>query len=396
VPVLKPAKNPEPKTQGSRAEVPNPRSAIRNPQFVIRLDDYDFDLPPELIAQVPALKREDSRLLVLDRSTGSIQFTRFDRIGDFLRPGDLLVVNDARVFPARLRGRRPTGGELEVFLLASLDDGSPRWRALLRPARSARRHRSIPLDAGGGAEARVIEEEESGRFVIELWRGGKVLDREGVLGLCEEAGEMPLPPYIQRVPGDPRRALDRERYQTVFARSMGAAAAPTAGLHFSPRLLAELATRGIETVAVTLMVGLGTFQPLREEALRAGRLHHEEAAIETEPGARILAARQEGRRVVAVGTTSVRTLESWALAGAPLPPAGEGGPAWKARTDLLIAPPFRFQMVDALVTNFHLPRSSLLLLVSAFAGRERILDAYRRAIEAGFRFYSYGDAMLIL
>jgi S-adenosylmethionine:tRNA ribosyltransferase-isomerase len=241
-----------------------------------------------------------------------------------------------------------------------------------------------------------VEEEESGRFLIELWRGGKVLDRDGVLGLCEEAGEMPLPPYIRRDPQDPRRALDRERYQTVYARSTGAAAAPTAGLHFSPALLAELAARGIETVPVTLVVGLGTFQPLREEALRLGRLHHEEAAMEAESAARILAARKEGRRVVAVGTTSVRTLESWALAGAPLPPAGQGGPAWKARTDLLIAPPFRFQMVDALVTNFHLPRSSLLLLVAAFAGRERVLSAYREAIAAGFRFFSYGDAMLIL
>ena len=356
---------------------------------MIRLEDYDFELPPELIAQIPAAKREHSRLLVLDRTTGALTFTRFAGIGEFLRPGDLLVVNDARVFPARLWGRRPSGAKVEVLLLATLDVGSPRWRALLRPARSARRHRTIPLDAAGGAEARVLAEEESGRFVVELWRGGAVLDREAVLALCEEAGEMPLPPYIERTPGDPRRALDRERYQTVYARSSGAAAAPTAGLHFSPSLLAELEARGIETVPVTLMVGLGTFQPLREEALRAGRLHHEEAAIEAGPAARILAARKEGRRVVAVGTTSVRTLESWSAAGA-------AGIAWSARTDLFIAPPFQFTMVDALVTNFHLPRSSLLLLVSAFAGRERILDAYRRAIEAGFRFFSYGDAMLIL
>jgi S-adenosylmethionine:tRNA ribosyltransferase-isomerase len=318
-------------------------------------------------------------------------------------------LNDTRVFPARLRGRRGTAGmkdggaggaKVEILLLAPVPGDTLRWTALVKPARAGRRG-EIDLLGATGARARGIREEEAGRFVVEIERDGKILDPERVFALCEAAGETPLPPYIERKPGDPRRDLDRERYQTVYARVPGSAAAPTAGLHFSGELLGRLRGQGIETASVTLAVGLGTFQPLREDALRSGRLHREAVSIGEGDAARIIAARGEGRRIVAVGTTSARALESWALAGTPpSAPRGEGAgadrTAWAAETDLLIAPGFRFALVDAMVTNFHLPRSSLLLLVAAFAGRERILDAYRRAVEEGFRFYSYGDAMLIL
>jgi len=355
------------------------------------LSDYDFHLPQEHIAQVPADRREESRLLVLDRSAPDLALDRFHHIGRYLRSGDLLVLNDTRVFPARLRGRRPTGGRVEVFLLSPLPEDPLRWRALVRPAKAGRGPGALRIDGAAQVEVEAVAEEDGGLFQVQVRRAGEALDPSGVFAVCEEAGEVPLPPYIRREPGDSRQALDRERYQTVYALHPGAAAAPTAGLHFTRELLEELEAQGIGSVAVTLAVGLGTFQPLREETLQAGRLHREAVSIGAAAAGRVLEARAAGGRIVAVGTTSARALESWALAGSPVPQS-----AWKADTDLLIGPGYRFRLVDALVTNFHLPRSSLLLLVSALAGRERILDAYRRAIAEGLRFYSYGDAMLIL
>ncbi len=361
----------------------------------VRLSDYDYALPQERIAQEPAARREDARLLVLDRSRNNLEATVFARIGSFLRRGDLLVLNDTRVFPARLRSRRPTGGAVEVFLLGPIAERPQRWRALVKPAKAGRGGDRLPLAGEPRAAANVREEEGEGRFQVEILLDERPLGAAEVFALCERIGEVPLPPYIERPAGDPRRAQDIERYQTVYARSPGAVAAPTAGFHFTPELLDALRNQGVETVPVTLTVGLGTFQPVREETLEAGRLFPEPVAVPRTSGERILAARREGRRIVAVGTTAARALESWAAAGAPL--EGDGSAAgWKAMTDLLIAPGYRFALVDALITNFHLPRSTLLLLVSALADRERILEAYRKALEEGFRFYSYGDAMLIL
>src|SRR5262245_52302559 len=267
----------------------------------IRLDDYDFELPPDRIAQEPAPEREGSRLLVLDRKGGGIETARFAEIGRYLRRGDLLVLNDTRVFPARLRARRPTGGQVEVLLLESRTGDPPRWEALVRPARAGRGRGPLALEGAPGAAVSAAAELEEGRFLVEVVRGGRTLGREEVLALCEEAGETPLPPYIERTPGDPRLARDRERYQTVYARAPGAAAAPTAGLHFSAELLARLEAAGVERTALTLAVGLGTFRPLREDALRSGRLHEEAVEVPRASAERILAARGEGRRVVAVG-----------------------------------------------------------------------------------------------
>ncbi len=361
----------------------------------IRLSDFDYDLPPERIAQEPAARRDDARLLVLDRSRAECEATIFRRIGSYLRRGDLLVLNDARVFPARLRSRRPTGGAVEVFLLGPIAGHPTHWRALIKPAKAGRGGDRLPL--GGEPRACVVarEEEGAGRFQVEVLFDARPLGPEPmcaaeVLALCERIGEVPLPPYIERSSGDLRRAQDIERYQTVYARSPGAVAAPTAGLHFTPELLEDLRLRGIETASVTLTVGLGTFQPVREETLATGRLFPEPVDVPRASGERILAARREGRRIVAAGTTAVRALESWAAAGSPLEADG-----WRSETDLLIAPGHRFALVGALITNFHLPRSTLLLLVSALAGRDRVLDAYRQALDEGFRFYSYGDAMLI-
>ncbi len=358
---------------------------------------YDYDLPDELIAQEPAPRREGSRLLVVDRSSGAIESGEFPDLVRHLRAGDLLVVNDARVFPARVRLRRSGGGDAELFLLCPApchpDDPAPPWEAIVRPARWARslRARGAPLalePGERGAAGKIVSEIGEGRFVVTIEREGRPLDPDEVVALCERIGEVPLPPYIHREDSDPRRERDRERYQTVYARDPVAVAAPTAGLHFTEEILAALERAGVERVSITHQVGLGTFQPIRSADLRSHELHEEQSSITPEAGARILETRREGRRVVAVGTTTVRALESFALSGA--------GPGYAAPTRLFIRPGHRFRLVDALITNFHLPRSSLLVLVSAFAGRDLILGAYRRAVEERFRFYSYGDAMLIV
>ncbi len=333
----------------------------------LRTSDFDYHLPPEAIAQHPG-ERGESRLLVLGRTTAE---RRFAELPDLLDPGDLLVVNDTRVIPARLRARRPTGGRLEILLVERQESAS--WWCLLRPGR--RLPPGAPLAVEGGPSARV-EERADGRFRLTF--------EQPIEPLLKEIGETPLPPYIDR-PVEPR---DRERYQTVYAARPGAVAAPTAGLHFTPALLTALERRGIRQASLTLHVGPGTFRPVKaenpeEHVMDAERFEIPEATAEA-----VAATRRNGRRVVAVGTTVVRSLETAATSDG-LVAAGAG------RTGLYIRPGYGFRVVDRLITNFHLPRSTLLMLVCAFAGRNRVLDAYRQAVGSGFRFYSYGDAMLV-
>ena len=349
---------------------------------------FDFELPPERIAQDAVEPRDAARLLVLDRSGGALRHHRVADLPSLLAPGDLLVVNDTRVAPARLFARRVTGGRVELLLLepAGTDGRGERWRVLVGASRAPRRGEPLALPDGYVAE--LLEAPgaggETGTALVRIEGPGTVA------ALAAAHGRLPLPPYIHRTPDDPRWVRDRERYQTVFAAEEGALAAPTAGLHFTPGLLARLEEAGIARTAVTLHVGEGTFRPVRVGRTEEISLHPERFLL---PGAAcdaIAAARARGGRVVAVGTTVVRTLESRAARGdgSPQPGAGE--------TALFVAPGHRFRFVDALITNFHLPRSTLLMLVAAFAGRERVLAAYRAAVAAGYRFYSYGDAMLVL
>jgi S-adenosylmethionine:tRNA ribosyltransferase-isomerase len=349
------------------------------------LGDYDYELPEDRIAQRPTQRRDASRLLVLHRGRGALEHRTFADLLEYLNPGDLLVLNETRVFPARLRARRATGRSLEVFLLEPVGEGS-RWRALARPAR-AFRFEEVCL-VGPGPYGVVPLERVEDQFVVEFREGDRTLSRAEVLRLCEASGEVPLPPYIHR--NGVRNELeeeDRERYQTVFARETGAVAAPTAGLHLTAELLAAARSRDISVTGIVLHVGYGTFKPMTEGVFRGSELHAEHMEIGRASGEAILAAKREGRRIVAVGTTSLRAVETFLLD--PVLP-------FRGRTKLFVKPGFQFLGVDALVTNFHLPRSSLLVLVSAFAGRTTILSAYREAIRQGYRFYSYGDAMLIL
>lgn len=340
--------------------------------------DFDYELPPEAIAQEPLPERDASRLLVLDRQTGRLRHQRFRDLPELLEPGDLLVVNRSRVFPARLLGHRVGGGEAEILLLRPLGEGC--WEALVRPGRRLRPGHQVQV----GAELTVRIESEAfgaeGRRRVSL-----LVAAEEEAARIERAGHVPLPPYIRRED----RPADRDRYQTVFARESGSVAAPTAGLHFTPDLLRRLEARGIQRADVLLHVGPGTFRPVKVGHVENHRLEAEPYFIPPETAAALAATRRRGRRVVAVGTTTTRALETSAARHGQVVPE-------TAETDLVIVPGFRFRAVDAVVTNFHLPRSSLLLLVSAFAGREAVLAAYRDAIRAGYRFYSYGDAMLIL
>lgn len=329
--------------------------------------DFDYHLPPEAIAQHPG-ERGESRLLVLGRTS---EERRFADLPDLLDPGDLLVVNDTRVIPARLRARRPTGGRVEILLVER--DGPASWWCLLRPGR--RLPPGAPLAIESGPAARV-EERADGRCRLTF--------EQPIGPLLAEIGETPLPPYIDR-PVEPR---DRQRYQTVYAARPGAVAAPTAGLHFTPALLAALDRRGIRQASLTLHVGPGTFRPVKAENPEEHVMDSERFEIPEATAQAVAATRRNGRRVVAVGTTVVRTLETAATPDG-LAAAGAG------RTGLYIRPGYGFRVVDRLITNFHLPRSTLLMLVCAFAGRNRVLDAYRQAVGSGFRFYSYGDAMLV-
>jgi S-adenosylmethionine:tRNA ribosyltransferase-isomerase len=342
--------------------------------------DFDYQLPPELIAQQPPERRDDSRLLAVERRTGAISHRRFRELPDLLRSGDVLVVNDSRVFPARLRGvRARTGGRVEVLFLREESPG--RWLALTRSGGALRPGEALVL-AGGGLRVVVVERRGAAGDLLELPAG---LDLPAFL---ERHGEVPLPPYIHR--DDPTASsADRERYQTVYARSPGAVAAPTAGLHFTPELLAEVGRRSVRRATLTLHVGPGTFQPVKAERVEDHRMMAERYELGAADAEAINGARAAGGRVVAVGTTAARTLESLADEAGQARP-GEG---W---TELFIHPPYRFKAVDALVTNFHLPRSTLLMLVAAFAGRELVLEAYRQAVAARYRFYSYGDCCLFI
>lgn len=340
------------------------------------ISDFDFDLPDAAIAQ-EAAPRGESRLLVL-AAAGKARHRRIADLPELLRPGDLLVVNDTRVIPARLFARRETtadggGGRVELLLVEKLDDCD--WECLVRPGRKAQPGTRLVLDDALSAE--VIARLGDGRRRVRF--------SAPVEPHLDALGHVPLPPYIKR----PDAAADRERYQTVFAAQPGAIAAPTAGLHFTPELLDRLAGRGIGRATVTLHVGIGTFKPVTVELVHEHRMDEERYEVPESTARAIAATRARGGRVVAVGTTVVRTLESVAAAHDGEIVAGSG------RTALFITPGFRFRTVDALLTNFHLPRSTLLLLVSAFGGRDRVLAAYREAVASGYRFYSYGDAMLV-
>lgn len=353
----------------------------------MRTDAFEYDLPEERIAHQPAPERSNSRLMVVHRQTGALEITTFRRLGEYLRPGDLLVLNDSRVIPARLRGRKPEGGQIEILLLEKGGDGA--WACLLRPGKRVRPGTRILCGPeSDSVVAAVLSKDSEGICRIEFPASSDVL------AFADRYGEVPLPPYIAR---ESAQAIDRERYQTVYARDPGSVAAPTAGLHFSTELLSELANAGVQICRVTLHVGLGTFAPVKEERLEDHRMHSERYFLGSETVAAVETARREGRRVVAVGTTSLRVLES---AARNAKESGKLQPG-ETSTRLFLYPPAEFHMVDALLTNFHLPRSTLLMLVSAFAkpgsveGRDLILRAYHRAIEEGFRFFSYGDAMLL-
>ncbi len=347
----------------------------------MHISDFDYDLPPDRIAQEPLPERDDSRLLVLDRSTGALRHLRFKDLPDLLDPGDLLVTNRSRVFPARLLGRKASGGSVEILLIRSL--GTPSlWEALVHPGRRLRVGTTVAIGEAPRLAARI----ESESLGADRRRRVRLQSPDADVGeAIRDHGHVPLPPYVQR----PDRPEDRERYQTVYAREEGSVAAPTAGLHFTPGLLERVAARGVERAEIVLHVGPGTFRPVRATQVENHRVDAEPFSIPAETAGAIARARARRSRVVAVGTTTVRTLESAATA-AGLVRASSG------MTDCVIVPGFRFRMTDALVTNFHLPRSSLLLLVSAFCGRERLLGAYGEAVRLGYRFYSYGDAMLLL
>ncbi len=336
----------------------------------MKISDFDYRLPPELVAQAPAARREESRLLLLPRAGGPISHRRFRDLPGELRAGDVLVLNDTRVVPARLSLRRASGGRVEGLLVRRTAPGT--WEALLKSKGRVAVGDRLGLEGPLGAVVR--EKTAGGSWILEF-------DAEAAAAL-DRLGRAPLPPYIRRPDGPDE--TDRARYQTVYADKPGAIAAPTAGLHFTRELLAELADAGVRIVRLTLHVGTGTFKPVEVEDLEQHRLDPEWYEIPAATAAEVRAAKAEGRRVVAVGTTSTRTLEAWARTGE--------SSGW---TDLFIRPPFEFRIVDALVTNFHVPRSTLLVLVCTFAGRERVLGAYAEAVRERYRFFSYGDSCLI-
>lgn len=346
----------------------------------LRIDDFDYELPQELIAQEPLEDRAASRLMVLDRHTGSVDHRMFRDLPSLLQPGDLLVMNDSRVIPARLRGHRESGGGVEVLILRPESDGL--WRALAKPVRRLKVGERIVIPAKPGADApdaHVVLKEKlgEGQVLVEI---DDELSRH-----LEGYGHVPLPPYITH------QLDDDERYQTVYANQQGSAAAPTAGLHFTNEMLAELAGQGIDSAYVTLHVGLDTFRPVSEEYAEDHEIHSEWCSVPQETWDKIVETKERGGRVVAVGTTSARTLESLGQRVE----AGQPGP-FDAFTRIYITPGYEWTMVDVLFTNFHLPKSTLLLMISALAGRENVLAAYQEAIAENYRFFSFGDAMLIV
>lgn len=356
----------------------------------MRTDRFHYELPEELIAQSPAARRDESRLLVYDRSDDRITHSTFRKLGDFLRDDDLLVFNDTKVIPARLRGERAdSSGKAELLLLQEVAQNE--WWAMLKPGRRLRMGSVIHLRSNKGGisdyTAKIVEKNDAGHGLVHFSGPGNVLD------FLPALGEMPLPPYIR--PDAKRTKLDQERYQTVYARHTGSVAAPTAGLHFTDTLLDELRERGIETRFVTLHVGLGTFAPVKAETVEEHVMHEERFEMTGDTAQAIKDAKSAGRRVIAVGTTSVRVLESVAEQNGGELKSGHGS------TSIFIYPPRKFRVVDALITNFHLPNSTLLMLVSAFAspgsttGIDKMLVVYQEAIRERYRFFSYGDAMFI-
>jgi S-adenosylmethionine:tRNA ribosyltransferase-isomerase len=337
---------------------------------VSRLSDFDYHLPEELIAQSPPAERDGARMLVVDRASGTFRDLQFHDVPQFAGPGDCVVVNDSRVIPSRLLGKSESGAAVQLFLLKPA--GPLQWLALGRPGRRLVPRRSVLFDRG--LRATVLETRERGERLIQF---DGVENNEALIALLEELGHIPLPPYIRRADD----ALDRDRYQTVFAQERGSVAAPTAGLHFTPAVLDRIRERGAGVEHVTLHVGLGTFQPIEEQEFEKNVLHHESYEVKPDAWERI----QSARRVIAVGTTSVRTIESAARTG-----------RLTGETNLFLYPGAEFLKTGALLTNFHLPKSSLLLLVAAFAGSELILEAYRHAVRERYRFFSYGDCMLIV
>ncbi len=335
--------------------------------------DFDYNLPEELIAQTPLEQRDASRLMVMDRRTGETSHWHFHDLPRFLRPGDCLVMNDSRVLPARLIGRRPTGGACEVLLLT--DRGDSCWECLVRPGRKLRAGARV-IFGDGELTAEIQSELPDGRRLVRFQYQGIFLE------ILERLGRMPLPPYIKA------ELEDGERYQTVYSRAPGSAAAPTAGLHFTPELLEEIRAMGVRTCFVTLHVGLGTFRPVKAEDIQDHQMHSEFCIVPEETADIVNRTRAAGGRVLCVGTTSCRTLESFAAEDGTMKPSS----GW---TDIFIYPGFRFKVMDGLITNFHLPQSTLIMLVSAFAGREHVLAAYEEAVRERYRFFSFGDAMFI-
>lgn len=339
----------------------------------MKTSDFFYDLPQELIAQTPLGRRDTSRLLTLNKATGETEDHVFYELPKFLRSGDCLVLNNSRVLPARLIGHRPTGGAVEILLL--VDKGGDVWECLVRPGKKLREGARVSF-GDGKLQAEIMEVLPGGNRLVRF-------EYEGIfLEVLEELGRMPLPPYIKA------ELQDQERYQTVYSKVVGSAAAPTAGLHFTPELMAEIEAMGVKLCYVTLHVGLGTFRPVKEEDILEHEMHSEYCVIPQETADIINETKRNGGRVVCVGTTSCRTIESWAREDGTMIATG----GW---TNIFIYPGYRFKVMDALVTNFHLPESTLIMLVSALAGRDRVLNAYKHAVEEKYRFFSFGDAMFI-
>ena len=340
----------------------------------MKTHDFYYDLPEELIAQTPLAQRDSSRLLVLDRNTGAVSHRKFYDVIDYLRPGDCLVMNDSRVLPARLLGHRVTGGAAELLLLRDL--GDKKWECLCRPGRKLQTGAQV-IFGNGELTATILKVLDDGNRVVEFRYEGIFLE------VLERLGKMPLPPYIKE------ELQDQERYQTVYSKSVGSAAAPTAGLHFTQELLEKIRSKGIQTAFVTLHVGLGTFRPVKAEEITDHHMHSELCMISQETADLLNKTKEQGGRIICVGTTSFRTLES--LVGTD--GRFTAGSKW---TEIFIYPGYEFKAMDGLITNFHLPESTLVMLVSAFAGRENVLAAYEEAVRERYRFFSFGDAMCIL
>lgn len=339
----------------------------------MKTSDFNYDLPQELIAQTPLDRRDGSRLMTLDKTTGEIGHHHFYDLPQFLRPGDCLVLNNSRVLPARLIGHRPTGGAVEILLL--VDKGGDVWECLVRPGKKLREGARVTF-GDGQLQAEVQEVLPDGNRLVHFEYKGIFLE------VLEELGRMPLPPYIKA------ELKDQERYQTVYSKVVGSAAAPTAGLHFTPELLEQIENMGVKLCYVTLHVGLGTFRPVKEDEITDHTMHSEYCVIPQETADLINETKKNGGRVICVGTTSCRTIESQAAEDGTM----RASAGW---TDIFIYPGYKFKVLDALVTNFHLPESTLIMLVSALAGREHVLAAYQQAVEERYRFFSFGDAMFI-